>query len=120
MHYSEQIETVKFSPWGGACETDMNKIRSYGNICSCGNREKIHKIFLKCFGSLLFFVVIAKIILQQIEESFSGQMEGPVHKYVWEKCQLTNLANKKVCICKSKIKTTHFLKLLRWVYLMRQ
>lgn len=40
--------------------------------------KKIHKIFLKCFGSLLFFVVIAKIILQQIEESLSGQMEGPV------------------------------------------
>lgn len=38
----------------------------------------IEKKFTKYSLSLWFFVVIAKIILQQTEESFSGQMEGPV------------------------------------------
>lgn len=60
----------------------MSKIRNYGNTCSCGNTEKNHKISLKCFGigqSIIFCsLVITKIILQQREESFSGQIEGPV------------------------------------------
>lgn len=64
----------------------MSKIRNYGNICYCGNREKIHKISHKCFGSgqsIIFCgIVIAKIMLQQKEESFSDQMKDQFRKYL--------------------------------------
>lgn len=72
------MKIIKCSPWGDAYKTGMSKI-SYGSICSCGNREKkINSISLKCLRSLLPFEVRAKIISQQREESFSGQMEGSV------------------------------------------
>lgn len=76
----------------------MRKIRNCGNICSCGNRDKIHKIFHTCFGSgqsIFCSTVIAKIILQQREESFRVKWKDQFCKYVWENCQVTNTANKR-------------------------
>lgn len=77
----------------------MSKIRNYGNMYALIVMEKkIHKLFLKCFGSgqsiIFCSTVIAKVILQQREESFQVKWKDCFCKYEWENCQLTNPANK--------------------------
>lgn len=88
--------------------------------------KKIHKLFFKCFGSgqsIIFCgIVIAKVILQQREESFQVKWKDCFCKYVWENCQLTNPANKN-SMHLQKLDTNNklFLRLQdEYLYLMKQ